>query len=192
MNPKVDWYFHKAGKWQEPLETLRAIVLSCGLTEELKWGVPCYTLEKGNVVLLHYFKEYCAVLFPKGSLLKDAAGLLIQQTEHTQAARQLRFTSTEQVRERQEVVQAYIHEAIAAEKAGLKVEFKKTEELAFPQELQAKLTELPALNAAFAALTPGRQRAYLIYFSGPKQAKTRAARIEKCTQRIFEGKGLNE
>ena len=192
MNPKVDFYFNKAGKWQEELEQLRRIVLDCGLTEELKWGVPCYTYQKSNVVLLHVFKEYCGMLFVKGALLKDTHGLLIQQTENTQAARQARFTSVNEVREREAILKAHIFEAIEVEKAGLKVPLKKTTEFSMPDELQHTFTEMPALKKAFEALTPGRQRAYLLHFSSPKQAKTREARIEKALPHILEGKGLND
>lgn len=191
-NPKVDFYFNKAQKWQQELAQLRAIVLGCGLTEELKWGVPCYTFQKGNVALLHVFEQYCAMLFIKGALLKDANGLLIQQTQHTQATRQLRFTSVREIVELESVVKAYVEDAIAVEKAGLKVAFKQTSEFTMPDEFQNKLAELPALKTAFATLTPGRQRGYILYFSAPKQAKTRQARIEKCMQQIFDGKGLNE
>ena len=192
MNRKVDFYFSKAKKWQEELEQLRMIVLDCGLTEELKWGVPCYTFQKSNIVLIHVFKEYCAVLFFKGALLKDAEGILVQQTENVQAARQLRFTSVRQVVKMKPILKAYIYEAIEVEKAGLKVNFKKTREFKSPEEFQNKLDEIPALKTAFYALTPGRQRAYLLYFSQPKQSKTRQSRVEKCMQRILNGNGLND
>jgi uncharacterized protein YdeI (YjbR/CyaY-like superfamily) len=191
-NPKVDFYFSKAKKWQEELEQLRMIVLDCGLTEELKWGVPCYTLQKGNIVLIHVFKEYCALLFFKGALLKDANGILIQQTENVQAARQIRFTNVRGIVKMKPILKAYIYEAIEVEKAGLKVNLKKTTELIFPEEFQNKLDKIPALKTAFEALTPGRQRAYVLYFSAPKQSKTRQSRVEKCMQQILNGKGLNE
>ena len=192
MNPKVDFYFKKAGKWQEELAYLRTIVLACGLTEELKWGVPGYTLQQKNVVLIHDFKEYCALLFVKGALLKDPDTILIQQTENVQAARQIRFTNVPEIVALEPILKAYIQEAIEVEKAGLKVELKKPSEFAMAEEFQTKLTENPALKTAFEALTPGRQRAYLLHFSQPKQAKTREARIEKCTPQIFAGKGLND
>ena len=192
MNPKVEFYFSKAKKWQEEFEKLRMIILDCQLTEELKWGVPCYTFQKGNIVLIHGFKEYCALLFIKGALLKDANGILIQQTENTQAARQIRFTNVREIIEMEPILKAYIDEAIEVEKAGLKVDFIKTTELIFPEEFQNKLDENPALKTAFDALTPGRQRAYNLYFSAPKQSKTRESRVEKCMQQILNGKGLND
>ncbi len=192
MNPKVDFYFSKAQKWQEELETLRTIVLDCGLTEELKWGVPCYTFQNSNIVLIHVFKKYCAFLFFKGALLHDANGILIQQTENVQAARQIRFTNVREIVAMETILKAYIFEAIEVEKAGLKVNFKKSTEFTMPEELINKLEEVPGLQDAFDALTPGRQRAYMLYFSAPKQSKTRAARIEKCTQQILDGKGLND
>ncbi|MFL5752127.1 MAG: YdeI/OmpD-associated family protein [Bacteroidia bacterium] len=194
MNPKVDFYFNKAGKWQEELEKLRGIILDCRLTEELKWGVPCYTFQKSNIVLLHVFKEYCAILFIKGALLKDAKGILIQQTENVQAARQIRFTGVQEINKLKATLKAYIQEAIEVEKAGLKVDFKETAEFKMPEEFENKLSSKAgqALKKAFKALTPGRQRAYLLYFSAPKQSKTRESRIEKCVPRILEGKGLND
>ena len=192
MNPKVDFYFNKAEKWQEEFEKLRTIILDCQLTEELKWGVPCYTFQKSNIVLIHGFKEYCAILFVKGALLKDANGILIQQTENVQAARQIRFTNVREIVEMEPILKAYIHEAIEVEKAGLKVDFKKTTEFIIPEEFKNKLDEIPALKDAFDALTPGRQRAYILYFSAPKQSKTRESRIEKCMQQILDGKGLND
>lgn len=192
MNPKVDFYFAKAQKWQEELEQLRTIVLDCGLTEELKWGVPCYTFEKRNIVLIHVFKEYCALLFFKGALLKDAKGILIQQTENVQAARQIRFTHVREITKMKSVLKAYIYEAIEVEKAGLKVNLKKAAEYKIPEEFQKKLNSSRALKTAFYALTPGRQRAYLLYFSSPKQSKTRESRVEKCVPQILEGKGLND
>jgi uncharacterized protein YdeI (YjbR/CyaY-like superfamily) len=191
-NPKVDFYFSKAEKWREELEKLRAIVLECELTEELKWGVPCYTFQNSNVVLIHVFKEYCALLFVKGALLKDASGILVQQTENVQAARQLRFTGAREIAEMQSVVKAYIQEAIEVERAGLKVDFKKTTEFAVPEEFQNMLDGDPALKSAFDALTPGRQRAYILHFSAPKQSKTRESRVEKSMPRILDGKGLDD
>jgi uncharacterized protein YdeI (YjbR/CyaY-like superfamily) len=192
MNPKVDWYFTKHKKWQEEIETLRTIVLGCGLTEELKWGVPCYTYEGSNVVLIHVFKEYCAYLFHKGVLLKDPKKILIQQTEHVQVARQVRFTSVEEIVKMKSTLKAYIKEAVEVEKSGVKAPMKKTTEFEMPEEFQNKLDELPALKKAFKALTPGRQRGYLLYFSAAKQAKTREARIEKYMEQILHGKGLED
>lgn len=192
MNPKVDVYLSKAKKWQEELEKLRMIILDCQLTEELKWGVPCYTFQKSNIVLIHVFKEYCALLFFKGALLNDTNGILIQQTKNTQAARQIRFTNVREIVEMETILKAYIYEAIEVEKAGLKVNFKEKTELIFPEEFQNKLDENPALKTAFDALTPGRQRAYNLYFSAPKQSKTRESRVEKCMQQILNGKGLND
>lgn len=192
MNPKVDFYFSKARKWQEEFENLRMIILDCGLTEVLKWGVPCYTFQKRNIVLIHGFKEYCALLFVKGALLNDAMGVLIQQTENTQAARQMRFTSVQEIVQMESILKAYIDEAIEVEKAGLQVNFKKASEFIIPEEFQCKLDEIPALKTAYDALTPGRQRAYILYFSSPKQSKTRASRVERCMPQIFNGKGLND
>ena len=192
MNPKVDFYFIKSEKWRAELEKLRMIILDCQLTEELKWGVPCYTFQKSNIVLIHEFKEYCAILFVKGALLKDVHGILIQQTENVQAARQIRFTHLQEVVEMETVLKAYIDEAIAVEKAGLKVNYKKAAEFSVPDEFLKKLEENPALETAFYALTPGRQRAYLLYFSAPKQSKTRESRVEKSMQPILDGKGLND
>src|SRR6266536_5302509 len=191
-NPKVDIFFIKAKKWQKELAKLRMIILDCGLTEELKWSKPCYTFEKSNIVLIHGFKEYCALLFFKGALLKDANGILIQQTENVQAARQIRFTNVREIVKMKTVLKAYIHEAIEVEKAGLKVKYKKTSEFKIPEEFQNTLDETPALKKAFDALTPGRQRAYLFYFSQPKQSKTRSTRIKKCMHQILNGKGLND
>jgi uncharacterized protein YdeI (YjbR/CyaY-like superfamily) len=168
------------------------IILDCGLTEELKWGVPCYTFQKSNIVLIHGFKEYCAILFVKGALLKDVNGILIQQTKNVQAARQIRFTDVREIIEMEPILKAYIHEAIEVEKAGLKVNYKKSTEFTIPEELINKLEEVPGLQDAFDALTPGRQRAYILYFSAPKQSKTREARIEKWLQQILNGKGLND
>jgi uncharacterized protein YdeI (YjbR/CyaY-like superfamily) len=192
MNPRVDFYFSKAKKWQEELEKLRMIILECQLTEELKWGCPCYTFQKSNIVLIHGFKEYCALLFFNGALLNDANGVLIQQTENVQAGRQIRFTNVREIVEMEPILKAYINEAIEVEKAGLKVSFKKTAEFIIPEEFQNKLDENPALKTAFDALTPGRQRAYIFYFSAPKQSKTRESRVEKCMQQILNGKGLND
>ena len=192
MNPKVDFYFNKAKRWQEELEKLRMIVLDCGLTEDLKWGVPCYTFQKRNVVLIHVFKEYCALLFFKGALLNDPNGILIQQTKNVQAARQIRFTNVRSIVKMKPILKAYIHEAIEVEKAGLKVNFRKTTEFIIPEEFQSKLDKIPALITAFDALTPGRQRAYILYFSAPKQSRTRESRVEKCMQQILNGKGLND
>jgi len=191
-NPKVDFYFIKEKKWQEELEKLRTIILDCQLTEELKWGVPCYTFQKSNIVLIHVFKEYCAILFVKGSLLKDDNDILITQTENVQAARQIRFTNVQEIVEMETILKDYIYEAIEVEKAGLKVNYKKATEFSIPDEFQNKLDENPALETAFYALTPGRQRAYLLYFSAPKQSKTREARVEKYMEQILNGKGLND
>lgn len=192
MNPKVDFYFNKAKKWQEEIEKLRTIVLDCGLNEELKWGCPCYTFKDSNIVLIHVFKEYCALLFFKGSLLKDSKGILIQQTENVQAARQIRFTGVNEIAKLERTLKAYIYEAVEVEKAGLKVPLKKTKEFNIPEEFQNKLDKKPALKKAFHALTPGRQRAYLLYFSSAKQAKTRESRIEKYVPQILDGKGLDD
>jgi uncharacterized protein YdeI (YjbR/CyaY-like superfamily) len=191
MNPKVDFYFRKAKKWQEELAKLRTIVFDCELAEELKWGVPCYTFQKSNIVLIHVFKEYCALLFVKGALLKDTNGILIQQTENVQAGRQIRFINVREIVKMEAILKTYNHEAIEVEKAGLKVNLKKTTEFIIPEEFQNKLDEIPALKTAFDALTPGRQRAYILYFSAPKQSKTRESRVEKCIQQILNGKGLN-
>ena len=192
MNPKVDFYFDKAKHWQEEFEKLRMIILDCGLTEELKWGCPCYTFEKRNIVLIHGFKEYCALLFFKGALLKDARDILVQQTKNVQAARQIRFTSVREIVKMKPTLKAYIYEAVEVEKAGLKVKLKKTTEFIIPEEFQNKLDKNPALKTAFEALTPGRQRAYILYFSQPKQSKTREARVQKFIPQILNGKGLND
>ncbi|MBC3909346.1 YdeI/OmpD-associated family protein [Undibacterium umbellatum] len=192
MNPQVDAYVSKAKKWKEEIEHLRSIVLECPLTEELKWGSPCYTLEGSNVVLIHVFKEYAALLFFKGALMKDVKGILIQQTENTQAARQLRFTSIGEIAKLKTTIKAYIKEAVAVEKAGLKVEFKKAADFNMPEEFQMKLDSMPALKTAFETLTPGRQKAYLLHFSAAKQSKTRDARVEKAIPHILDGKGLDD
>ena len=192
MNPKVDFFFSKAKKWQQEFEKLRIIILDCGLTEELKWGVPCYTFQKKNIALIHGFKEYCAILFVKGALLKDDKGILIAQTENVQAARQIRFTNVREIVEMEIILKAYIQEAVESEIAGLKVNYKKATEFIMPEEFINKLEEVPGLQDAFEALTPGRQRAYILYFSAPKQSKTRVSRIEKCMQQILNGKGLND
>jgi uncharacterized protein YdeI (YjbR/CyaY-like superfamily) len=192
MNPKVDGFLRKSKKWREELQKLRTIVLDCGLTEDVKWRVPCYTFQNRNIVLIHEFKEYCALLFFKGALLKDARGILIQQTENVQSGRQIRFTNVQQIVKMQPILKAYIHEAIEVDKAGLKVIPKKTDEFKIPEEFQNKLDETPALKTAFAALTPGRQRAYLLYFSGAKQSKTRESRVEKMMRQILNGKGLDD
>ena len=198
-NPKVDFYFAKAKQWQEEIEKLRMITLSCGLTEELKWGCPCYLFnaslaggQGNNIVLIHVFKDYCALLFFKGVLLNDAFGILVQQTENVQSARQIRFTNILEIVQKEAVIKTYIYEAIEVEKAGLKVEFKKTTEFNITAEFKNKLDAIPTLKAAFEALTSGRQKAYLLYFSAPKQSKTREARVEKCLLQILNGKGLND
>ena len=191
-NPKVDWFFEKAPKWQAEFKKLRSILLSTPLTEELKWGVPCYTLDGKNVVLMHGFKEYCALLFPKGALLKDPQGILVQQTENVQAARQIRFTKLGEIVKLAPTLKAYVAEAVGIEKAGLKVPLKKTSEFKMPDELKKRLAVDDALNEAFKALTPGRQRAYILYFSAAKQSATRTSRIEKCVPQILDGLGLND
>lgn len=192
MNPKVDFFFSKAKTWQEELELLRKIVLDCGLTEELKWGCPCYELDGNKIVLIHAFKDYCALLFFKGALLNDPEAILIQQTKNVQAARQLRFTSKKEIVSQKATIKAYIYEAIEVEKAGLKVKLKKTAAFEMVDEFQTKLKENPALKTAFKALTPGRQRAYLLYFAAAKQEKTRLARVEKYMPQILNGKGLDD
>jgi uncharacterized protein YdeI (YjbR/CyaY-like superfamily) len=191
-NPKVDVYLRRAKKWQAEMDKLRMIILDCQLTEELKWGHPCYTFQQSNIVLIHGFKEYCALLFFQGALLRDANGILIKQTANVQAARQIRFTNVREIVGMEPVLKAYIKEAIGVTKAGLKVNFKKTSEFVIPEEFQKKLDELAALKTAFAALTPGRQRGYLLYFAAPKQSKTRESRVEKCVPQILNGKGLND
>ncbi|MEJ2266115.1 MAG: YdeI family protein [Anaerolineales bacterium] len=191
MNPKVDVFISKAEKWQEEFEKLRTIILDCQLTEEFKWRAPCYTFQKSNIVIIQGFKEYCALMFFKGALLQDPKDILIRPGS-TQAGRQIRFTNVREIVEMEPILKAYIYEAIEVEKAGLKVNFKKTAEFAIPEEFQNKLDEIPALKTAFEALTPGRQRAYIHYFSGAKQSKTRESRVEKYMQQILDGKGLND
>jgi uncharacterized protein YdeI (YjbR/CyaY-like superfamily) len=191
-NRKVDAYLSRAKKWQAEMKKLRRIILDFALTEELKWGKPCYTFQGSNVVLIHEFKDYCALLFFKGALLKDPKGFLVQQTENVQAARQIRFTNIREIVEMESVLKAHIQKAVEVEKAGLKVNYKKTSDFNIPEEFQTKLIEVPALKTAFDALTPGRQRGYILYFSGAKQSKTRKSRVEKCMQQILNGKGLND
>ncbi len=196
MNPKVDFYFSKAGKWQQEFMKLRMIILDCGLNEEWKWGCPCYTYQHMNIVLIHGFKEYCALLFFKGALLSDADGILVQQTENVQSARQVRFTpangGVREIANMEIILKAYVYEAIEVEKAGLKVKLKKAPDFNIPDEFQNKLNKISALKKAFYALTSGRQRAYIFYFSQPKQSKTRESRIEKYRQQILNAKGLND
>jgi uncharacterized protein YdeI (YjbR/CyaY-like superfamily) len=192
MNPKVDFFFSKAEKWQKEFEKLRMIILDCGLDEELKWGQPCYTFQGKNIILIHGFKEYCAVLFFKGALLNDPNSILIQQTENVQAARQARFINVREIVKMEKILKTYIYEAIEVEKAGLKVKLKKTSDFKMPGEFQNKLNKVPALKKAFKALTPGRQRAYIFYFSQPKQSKTRQLRVEKYMRQILKGKGLDD
>ena len=192
INPKVDFYFTKAGKWEKEVEQLRMIAIDCGLSEELKWGCPCYTYQNSNIVLIHTFKQYCALLFFKGALLNDANNILIQQTENVQAARQIRFTNLAEIVKMKATLKVFIYEAIEVEKAGLKVNLKKTREYKIPEEFQKKLDENRDLKTAFESLTPGRQRGYLLYFSAPKQSKTRESRIEKSIPQILIGKGLND
>ena len=191
-NPGVGGYIRKSKEWQEELQKLRAIILDCGLTEEVKWRVPCYTFEGANVLFIGRFKESCVLSFIKGVLLKDARCILIQQTENSQSVRVIRFSNVQQIVKLEPILKAYIHEAIAVERAGLKVKLKKTSEFKIPEEFQAKLDESAALKKAFAALTPGRQRAYLLHFSGAKQSKTRASRVEKWRQHILNGKGIDD
>jgi uncharacterized protein YdeI (YjbR/CyaY-like superfamily) len=192
MNPKVDAYCGKAKRWREEIRALRPILVGCGLTEELKWGKPCYTFEKHNVVVLVPLKEHCAALFAKGALLKDGLGLLTKPGENTQAGRWMKFASVQEVAAMESVLKAYVLEAVAAEKAGLQVKYKAASEYKRPDEFQSQLDANPALKAAFDALTPGRQTAYILHFSAPKQSKTRASRIEKCMARILDGRGLND
>jgi uncharacterized protein YdeI (YjbR/CyaY-like superfamily) len=191
-NPKVDGFLTEAEQWREEFEKLRKIILDCGLTEELKWGKPCYRLQESNVVLIHGFKDYCALLFMKGALLKDDRGILVQQTENVQAARQIRFTNVQEIVNLEPVLKGFVQQAIEVEKAGLQVDYKRTAEFKLPEELRNKLKKNPALKKAFAALTPGRQRGYLLYFSAAKQSQTRESRIEKCMPQILDGKGLND
>jgi uncharacterized protein YdeI (YjbR/CyaY-like superfamily) len=192
MNPKVDVYLSKAKQWQKEVQKLRVILLDCQLTEEFKWGKPCYTFQEGNIVAILLLKAHCALLFFKGGLLKDANDLLIKPTENTEAGRQMRFTKVREIVEKEAILKAYIGEAVEAEKAGLEVKIKKPAELKIPEEFQNQLAATPALKTAFAALTPGRQRSYIFYFSAPKQSKTRASRVEKCMPQILKGKGLTD
>jgi uncharacterized protein YdeI (YjbR/CyaY-like superfamily) len=192
MNPKVDFFFNKEGKWKKEYEKLRMIILDCGLDEKLKWGVPCYTFQEKNVVLIHGFKDYCAILFPKGALLQDPEGILIQQTKNVQSARQVRFTSAREIVKLEPILQAYVYEAIEVERAGVKIKLKKTADFEVPEEFQTKLAKNRALKKAFDALTPGRQRSYIYYFSQPKLSKTREARVEKYMKHILNGKGLDD
>ena len=192
MNPKVDWFFAKVTQWQKEYEKLRTIILDCGLIEELKWGCPCYTFENTNIVLIHGFKEYCALLFFKGALLNDPNGILIQQTKNVQSARQIRFTNAKEIVKMEKILKAYVYEAIEVERAGLKVKLKKTSEFKTPEEFQKRLDKNTALKKAFDALTPGRQRAYIFYLSQAKQSKTREARVEKYIKQILSGKGLDD
>lgn len=192
MNPRVDFFFEKPSPWQEAFKQLRSIIAECELTEELKWGKPCYTYKGANIVLMHGFKEYCALLFHKGALLKDPGGILVQQTKNVQAARQIRFTSLEEILEQAATIKAYIYEAIEVEKAGLEIQFKKTADFEMPEEFQTKLEENPKLQEAFENLTPGRQKGYLLHFASAKQSKTRTSRVEKWIPQILEGKGLND
>jgi len=192
MNPKVDWFFAKDTKWQKEYEKLRSIILDCGLIEELKWGCPCYTCQNTNIVLIHGFKDYCALLFFKGALLNDPNGILIQQTKNVQSARQIRFTNVREIVKMEKILKAYVYEAIEIERVGLKVKFKKTSDFKIPEEFQKKLNKSKALKTAFDALTPGRQRAYIFYFSQPKLSKTRESRVEKFRKQILNGKGLND
>lgn len=192
MNPEVNWFFEKSTKWQEAYQELREIALSFDLTEELKWGCPCYTIGKSNIFLIHGFKDYCALLFMQGALLKDTNNILIQQTENVQSARQIRFTNVEEILKSKSIIVAYIQQAIELDKAGLKVELKKTTEFTMPDEFQLALIEISDLKIAYEKLTPGRQRGYLLYFSSAKQSKTRKERIEKYIPKILDGKGLDD
>ena len=191
-NPKVDFYFDKAKSWQEEIKKLRSIILDCGLDEELKWGCPCYTLDGSNIVLIHTFKEYCALLFFKGALMKDPDGVLVQQTKNVQSARQIRFTNLKEITTAKTLLKKYVENAINVEKKGLKVTFKKPAEFAMAEEFEERLAENPTLRKAFEGLTPGRQRGYLLFFSSAKQSKTRQARVEKCIPNILKGKGLDD
>ena len=192
MNPKIDAFFTKESKWQKEYQQLRKIVLECGLVEDYKWMHPCYQYQSNNIVLIHGFKDYCALLFHKGALLSDESGILIQQTENVQSARQIRFTNLSEIERLEATIKAYTFEAIEIEEAGLKVDFKKTAQYDLPEELQLKFNESTELKAAFESLTPGRQRGYLLHFSKPKQSKTRVSRIEKSLEKILNGKGLND
>jgi uncharacterized protein YdeI (YjbR/CyaY-like superfamily) len=192
MNPKADWFFEEDTRWQKEYKVLRNIVNSCGLTEEVKWGVPCYTLQGNNVVLIHGFKDYCALLFHKGVLLSDAQQLLIQQTKNVQAARQIRFTSLEEITSNEKLLKTYIYEAVEVERAGVQVPYKKTEEFDMPDEFKVRLDNDATLKTAFESLTGGKQRGYLLYFSSAKQSKTRESRIEKHLDKILMGKGLDD
>jgi len=192
MNQKVNWFFDKDTKWQKEYKTLRAIIVDCGLTEELKWGCPCYTFKGNNIVLIHGFKDYCALLFHKGVLLNDTDKLLIQQTENVQSARQIRFTNMDEINELEQTIRTYVFEAVEVEKAGLEVKMKKTSEYEKPEELEQAFNEDPNFKTAFDSLTPGRQRGYFLHFSEAKQSKTRTSRIEKAKPKIFDGKGYNE
>ncbi|WP_020407826.1 YdeI/OmpD-associated family protein [Hahella ganghwensis] len=192
INPKVDAFLDRAGQWQETLSKLRGIALDCQLTEELKWGKPCYTYQNNNVLILQGFKEFCALLFPKGALLKDPGNILEKPGDNTQAARRIPFTGLEDITGKESILKSYILEAIEVEESGLKVDFKDTSEFEFPEELQLKLNEMPDLKKAFEALTPGRQRGYLLHFSAPKQSKTRLSRVDKCVDQILSGIGLND
>src|SRR5258705_3006131 len=192
MNPKVDWFFSKDTKWQKEYEKLRTIILDCGLNEELKWGCPCYTFENTNIVLIHGFKEYCALLFFKGALLNDPNGILVQQTKNVQSARQVRLTHVREIVKMEKIFKTYIYEAIEVERAGLKVKLKKTSDFRIPEEFQKKLDKSTALTTAFDKLTPGRQRAYIFYFSQPKLSKTRESRVKKYRKQILMGKGLED
>ena len=192
MNPKVDGYLRKTRKWREEIKKLRTVILGCGLTEELKWRIPCYSFQGKNIVAINGLKESCALAFFKGALLKDAHDILTKPGPNTQAGRWIKFTNVREIADREAILKAYIHEAVKVEQAGLKVKLKKTAELTIPEELQNELNKIPALNTAFHALTPGRQRAYVIYFSAGKQSKTRESRVEKCMKQILDGKGLND
>jgi len=192
MEPKVDKYLSTARNWQKEQKKLRTIVLDCGLTEELKWGKPCYTFEGKNIVVIQGFKDYCALLFLKGFLLNDPDGILVKTGENTRVGRQIRFTGIQEIIKREATLKTYIYQAVEVEKAGLKSEVKKDAKPKIPEEFQSKLEKTPALKKAFHALTPGRQKAYIFYFSAPKQSKTRVSRVEKCTRQILEGRGLNE
>ena len=191
-NPKVDAFMDRTTEWHDEIAALRQVILDCDLTEDFKWGWPCYSVDRKNVVLIHGFKDYCALLLFKGALMKDPEGILVQQTENVQAARQIRFSDLREIRRMDNILKQYIHQAVEIERAGLKVDFKKTAAFSVPEEFQARLDASPKLKAAFEALTPGRQRGYLLHFSSAKQPKTREARIEKCIPRIFEGKGLDD